>query len=164
MDLRTAYVTRLPPVDLNQRIVGRPTAPVLSLHGLGDLVVQRAIRSVNHCEFSPHEARTAWNNLRTWVQAKGSRARRDARPAGDNLQNRAVVADPRYGHPSAPLPVSPLTGNCGKVVDFERWNPAVFPQLRTDGASTQSSAPRRRSTVRTCSSEAGCARPVVSSK
>lgn len=94
------------------RIAGRPTAPVLSLHGLGDLFVpfsmeqvysrdverndrghllaQRAIRTVNHCEFSPAEVGTAWDDLVTWVDT-------GRRPAADVVDDPAVVAAPDYG-------------------------------------------------------------------
>ncbi|MET0134419.1 MAG: hypothetical protein ABW215_12595 [Kibdelosporangium sp.] len=94
------------------KIAGRPTAPVLSLHGLGDMfvpfameqdyradvarngrtksLVQRAIRTVEHCEFSPAEVGTAWNDLLAWVD-------RGEKPAGDVLDVRAKVAAPDYG-------------------------------------------------------------------
>ncbi|SNS65311.1 hypothetical protein SAMN05421812_101271 [Asanoa hainanensis] len=93
------------------KIEGRPRVPVLSLHGLGDLfvpfgnelqykadvdrngrgrlVVQRAIRSTEHCEFSPTEVGTAWDDLVTWV-------RHDRKPAGDRLDPKSVAA-PDYG-------------------------------------------------------------------
>ncbi|MFE6508007.1 hypothetical protein ACFVDI_17010 [Nocardioides sp. NPDC057767] len=94
------------------RISGRPSAPVVSLHNLGDmfvpfsleqiylrevkrhhrdgLVVQRAIRSAGHCEFSPTEAATAWGDLVDWVE-------HGDRPAGDDVLDRAAVAAPDYG-------------------------------------------------------------------
>ncbi|GIF77299.1 alpha/beta hydrolase family protein [Asanoa siamensis] len=93
------------------RIEGRPRVPVLSLHSLGDmfvpfvneqqykadvdrhgrarLLVQRAIRATEHCEFSPAEVGTAWDDLVNWV-------RHDRRPAGDRLDPRSVAA-PDYG-------------------------------------------------------------------
>jgi hypothetical protein len=102
----SASLTQIP------RIEGRPDVPVLSLHGLGDLfvpfaneqlyqadvarhdqsefLVQRAIRSTLHCEFTPTEAGTAWDDLVTWV-------RTGARPAGDTVSDQAVVAAPDYG-------------------------------------------------------------------
>ncbi|HEY7484046.1 MAG TPA: hypothetical protein VH912_06240 [Streptosporangiaceae bacterium] len=89
------------------QIFGVPSAPVLSLHGLGDmfvpfsmeqvyrsdvarhgrsgLVVQRAIRTAQHCEFSNVEAGTAWDDLVAWVH-------RGKRPAGDNV-SRPSAAD-----------------------------------------------------------------------
>jgi hypothetical protein len=110
-------VERVPPASLRDRlsarlsevpqISGKPTAPVLSLHGLGDmfvpfsmeqayrsdaarhgrsgLVVQRAIRTSQHCEFSPAEAGAAWDDLTAWVD-KG------VRPAGDDVR-RPSAAD-----------------------------------------------------------------------
>jgi hypothetical protein len=94
------------------KILGHPEIPVLTLHGLGDLfvpfsmeqayrqdvdhtnrgdlVVQRAIRSVNHCEFSSTEAGTAWDDLVAWVHTGN-------RPAGDDVLNPTAVADPTFG-------------------------------------------------------------------
>jgi hypothetical protein len=94
------------------QIKGTPVVPVLSLHDLGDLfvpfsmeqiygaevahhgrsglLVQRAIRAANHCEFSANEAGTAWDNLATWV-------RTGQRPAGDDVTNPAAVAQPNFG-------------------------------------------------------------------
>jgi hypothetical protein len=94
------------------RIFGRPTAKTLTLHGLGDmfvpfsmeeaygsevarhhlsaLVVQRAIRSARHCEFSPSEAGRAWDDLAAWVH--GGR-----RPAGDPVTDPAAIAKPDFG-------------------------------------------------------------------
>jgi pimeloyl-ACP methyl ester carboxylesterase len=94
------------------QVFGKPRVPVLTLHGLGDLfvpfsmeqvyagdvarsgrsaeLVQRAIRTTGHCEFSPVEAGTAWDDLVSWVD--GGR-----RPAGDAVGNRAAVADPAFG-------------------------------------------------------------------
>lgn len=102
----TASLTEVP------RIQGRPTAPVLSLHGLGDLfvpfsmeqeyrddvahhgrtklVAQRAIRTVEHCEFAPSEVGAAWNDLVRWVDT-------GRRPAADVVDDRAAVAAPGYG-------------------------------------------------------------------
>ncbi|QWC85104.1 hypothetical protein KLP28_16520 [Nocardioidaceae bacterium] len=120
-------------------IDGRPKVPTLTLHGLGDLfvpfsmeqayaedvadngqqdlVVQRAIRSVEHCEFTPTEVGTAWDDLTTWVEsldnrrargpvgtrggprgrAETPRGRTVARPAGDVVLDPAVVAERTYG-------------------------------------------------------------------
>lgn len=94
------------------KIFGLPTAPVLSLHGLGDMfvpfsmeeayardvarfhlnfqVVQRAIRTANHCEFSNAEVGAAWDDLVKWVTHR-------VRPAGDAVLNRTAVADPDFG-------------------------------------------------------------------
>jgi hypothetical protein len=114
-DLRSRlspFLTEIP------RISGRPQVPVLSLHGLGDLfvpfsmeqlyakdvarndqselVVQRAIRSSGHCEFSPTEAGSAWDDLVEWVEARSSDASEKA-PEGDPVTDRAAVADPAFG-------------------------------------------------------------------
>jgi pimeloyl-ACP methyl ester carboxylesterase len=100
------FLTEVPKIE------GRPFAKVVTLHGLGDMfvpfsmeqryaedvarhlqsfnVVQRAIRSTNHCEFSPTEAGTAWDDLVTWV-------RTGKRPAGDKVLDEAAVADPNFG-------------------------------------------------------------------
>ncbi|MEH1169010.1 hypothetical protein V6V47_26870 [Micromonospora sp. CPCC 205539] len=102
----------LPTLTEVPQIAGRPTAPVLSLHDLGDmfvpfsmeqtyatdvarngrsrLVVQRAIRAAQHCEFSPAEAGAGWDDLVSWVRG-------GARPAGDTVTDPAVVARPDYG-------------------------------------------------------------------
>jgi pimeloyl-ACP methyl ester carboxylesterase len=94
------------------KIFGTPTAPVLSLHGLGDMfvpfsmeeayaadaaqhdksadVVQRAIRTANHCEFSTTEVGTAWDDLVNWVE-------HGVRPAGDAVSDRTAVAAPDFG-------------------------------------------------------------------
>jgi hypothetical protein len=94
------------------RIEGRPGAPVLSLHdladlfvpfsmeqayrsdvhrhGRGDLLVQRAIRAAQHCEFTPAEVGAGWDDLVGWV-------RTGARPEGDDVSTPAVVAAPAFG-------------------------------------------------------------------
>jgi pimeloyl-ACP methyl ester carboxylesterase len=100
------FLTQIP------KIAGRPGVPVLSLHGLGDLfvpfgmeqdyardvalhlqgrnLVQRAIRTINHCEFSPTEVGTAWDDLVNWVEHK-------QKPAGDRVLNSGTVGAPTYG-------------------------------------------------------------------
>ncbi|MEV1289809.1 hypothetical protein [Micromonospora sp. NPDC049679] len=117
-----AAVRRVAPENLRERlspaltqvprIDGRPSAPVLSLHGLGDLfvpfsmeqayrtdvarhgrsglLVQRAIRTAQHCEFSDAEVGTAWEDLVRWVRS-------GHRPGGDPVADRAVVSRPDYG-------------------------------------------------------------------
>ena len=52
--------------------------------------MQRAIRATGHCEFSPVEAGTAWDDLVTWVQD-------GTRPDGDDVLDADTVADPAYG-------------------------------------------------------------------
>ena len=103
---RSARLSEVP------QVFGRPRVPVLTLHGLGDLfvpfsmeriyeeevarngrsplLVQRAIRTVGHCEFSPNEAGAAWDDLVRWV-------RTGERPAGDDVATASVVATPEYG-------------------------------------------------------------------
>jgi pimeloyl-ACP methyl ester carboxylesterase len=100
------FLTQVP------KIFGIPNAKVLSLHGLGDMfvpfaneqqyaqdaartgqsrnIVQRAIRTTQHCEYSPTEAGTAWDDLIRWD-------RTGVRPAGDKVTDPAVVADPNFG-------------------------------------------------------------------
>ncbi|WNV88750.1 hypothetical protein [Umezawaea sp. Da 62-37] len=94
------YSRATPSLTEIPRITGRPTAPVLSLHGVGDMfvpfsmeqayhrdvvrnsrgkqVVQRAIRTVEHCEFAPSEVGAAWNALVDWVD-------HGRKPAGDDV-------------------------------------------------------------------------------
>jgi hypothetical protein len=110
-DLRSRLspgLTQIPRID------GRPRVPTLSLHGLGDLfvpfsmeqiyhrevsanrqgslLVQRAIRAAGHCEFTPTEVGTAWDDLTRWVESP-----RRPRPAGDDVVTPSVVASPTYG-------------------------------------------------------------------
>lgn len=130
------------------RIEGRPRVPTLTLHGLGDLfvpfsmeqvyrrevdanrsgdlLVQRAIRAAGHCEFTPTEVGTAWDDLTRWVESRDARGpgrghsrgkahekghgnghgkghgkghgqQPVARPAGDDVLTAATVASPTYG-------------------------------------------------------------------
>ena len=93
-------------------IAGDPTVPVLTLHNLGDLfvpfhneviygneaaangksnlVVQRAIRGVGHCDFTATELVTAFVDLVGWVE-------HGIEPAGDDVTNPDVVAAPDFG-------------------------------------------------------------------
>jgi hypothetical protein len=93
-------------------VLGDPRIPVLSLHGLGDLFVpfsmeqiyaqrtasfdesslfvSRAIRSINHCDFTQAELQRAFSDLVKWV-------RTGQRPAGDNIANPRAVAKPTFG-------------------------------------------------------------------
>jgi len=99
----------LPTLTQVPQIAGRPTDPVVSLHGLGDLfvpfsmeqayardvarhdrsrnLVQRAIRTTGHCEFNAVEAGAAWDDLVAWV-------RDGHRPAGDDVLS---PSDPGFG-------------------------------------------------------------------
>lgn len=111
---RTNRLTEIP------RIQGRPHVPTLTLHGLGDLfvpfsmeqiyarevagqhrsslLVQRAIREAGHCEFTPTEVGTAWDDLTRWVESRDAGPRSQVRrPAGDDVRTAATVASPTYG-------------------------------------------------------------------
>ncbi len=69
--------------------------------GAGDLLVQRAIRSGGHCQFSPQELETAWADLVTWVEdgdePEGEDLLGDLRDAG-----RAFTNPLRDGDPGSP--------------------------------------------------------------
>jgi alpha-beta hydrolase superfamily lysophospholipase len=93
---------------------GKPYAPVVTLHTLGDLfvpfnmqqiyrkrvdaagavradrVVQRAIRGATHCDFTNAEMQTAFDDMVKWVKA-------GSKPAGDDVLTAATVAAPTYG-------------------------------------------------------------------
>ena len=93
-------------------IAGDISIPVLTLHNLGDLfvpvlnevayanrvlqqgnsdlLVQRAIRGVLHCDFTAEEFSRAFLDLVSWVEAGN-------KPAGDDFLNPAVMADPAFG-------------------------------------------------------------------
>lgn len=93
-------------------ITGDITIPVLTLHNLGDLfvpvhnevvyaqrvaaqgngdlLVQRAIRGVGHCDFTPQEMVTGFAELVAWVEA-------GIKPGGDDWLDPAAVADPSFG-------------------------------------------------------------------
>lgn len=94
------------------KVEGDPNVPVLSLHNLGDLfvpfhnevvygheaaangksdlVVQRAIRGVGHCDFTASELVTAFVDLVAWVEV-------GVKPAGDDVTDPAAVAAPDFG-------------------------------------------------------------------
>jgi pimeloyl-ACP methyl ester carboxylesterase len=93
---------------------GKPYAPMVTLHTLGDLfvpfsmeqvyrnrvvaagtvrvdrVVQRAIRGVTHCDFTNAEMQTAFDDMVKWVK-------QGTKPAGDDVLTAATVAAPSYG-------------------------------------------------------------------
>lgn len=93
-------------------ITGDIRIPVLTLHNIGDLfvpvhneieyasrvkargnsdlLVQRAIRGVNHCGFTGNELAGAFLDLVGWVEF-------GLKPAGDNWLDPAEVADPEFG-------------------------------------------------------------------
>ena len=109
VDPRSRTAPALGPIAL---VEGDPGVPVLSLHDLGDLfvpfsmeqyyaadvaangqsdlLVQRAIRAIGHCEFSSNEVTTAFDELVTWVED-------GVRPEGDPVLDPAAVADPDFG-------------------------------------------------------------------
>jgi len=91
---------------------GKLRVPVLTLHGIGDLfvpfsqeqiyaqrvadqgasdlLVQRAIRDIVHCEFTEEEYTSAFSDLVQWVETGG-------KPAGDDILDPNVVSDPFFG-------------------------------------------------------------------
>jgi hypothetical protein len=108
-DWRLRTSPRLNPIPV---VTGRIHDPILTLHNLGDLfvpfhneivyardvarngnsdlLVQRAIRGVGHCDFTPTELVTGFADLVTWVEE-------GTRPAGDVTLDRRAVAAPDYG-------------------------------------------------------------------
>ncbi|TFW07620.1 alpha/beta hydrolase [Oxalobacteraceae bacterium OM1] len=94
------------------KVNGQFSVPVLTMHTLGDLyvpfsmeqsyrrraiangndalLVQRAIRSPGHCEFTVAEEAAAFEALVNWVQT-------GAKPAGDDVLTPTAVADGNYG-------------------------------------------------------------------
>jgi hypothetical protein len=110
-------------------IDGRVTVPVLTLHDLGDLfvpflmeqvyaeraadngrsnlLVQRAIRGVGHCDFTAAELVAGFTDLVKWVED-------GVHPDGDNVLDPAVVADPYYGckFTTATRNLGPFTAPC----------------------------------------------------
>jgi hypothetical protein len=108
---------------------GTPPVPVVSLHTIGDLfvpfsmeqvyaervaanglsdrLVQRAIRGVGHCDFTPAELIAGFADLVAWVEG-------GVRPPGDNVLDPAVVADPNYGcaFTTATRNLGPFTAPC----------------------------------------------------
>ena len=120
---RNPGLNNVPVVD------GDPSIPVLTLHDLGDLfvpfsmeqvyaervaangasdlVVQRAIRGVGHCDFTAEELVTGFVDLVAWVE-------HGVRPAGDDVLTPGVVADPNYGcaFTTATRDLGPFTAPC----------------------------------------------------
>lgn len=105
--------TRLDPgLTSIPRVYGNPQVPVLTLHGIGDLLVplsqeqtyarevaargesnllvQRAIREADHCEYSTVETTQGWHDLVNWVQT-------GHKPGGDDLLDPQAVASPTFG-------------------------------------------------------------------
>jgi len=93
-------------------VKGDPRIPVLTLHNLGDLfvpfgmetdyaervaangvsdlVVQRAIRGVRHCDFTTQELVTGFDDLVRWVKD-------GVKPSGDEVLDPTAVAAAGYG-------------------------------------------------------------------
>ena len=94
------------------KVNGQFSIPVVSLHTLGDLfvpfsmeqvyqqravangsddmLVQRAIRGISHCDFTVAEQVKAFDDMVKWEEG-------GAKPAGDDVVTPATVADPTYG-------------------------------------------------------------------
>jgi pimeloyl-ACP methyl ester carboxylesterase len=111
------------------KVAGTPPVPVLTLHTLGDLfvpfsmqqvyaervadndrsdlVVQRAIRGVGHCDFTAEELVQGFVDLVAWVE-------HGITPAGDDVLTPEVVADPFYGcaFTTATRNLGPFTAPC----------------------------------------------------
>lgn len=62
----------------------------VNAHGKRDLLVQRAIRGVGHCNFTAAEFSGAFLDLVAWVEA-------GIKPAGDDFLDPAAVANPLFG-------------------------------------------------------------------
>jgi len=93
-------------------INGEFKVPVVTIHGLGDLyvpfkheqiyrqraeqngngywLVQRAIRTPGHCDFTYQEQVEAFVDMLRWEQ-------QGVKPSGDNVIDATVVSDPAYG-------------------------------------------------------------------
>jgi hypothetical protein len=108
---------------------GTPPVPVLTLHTIGDLfvpfsmeqiyaarvaangrsdlLVQRAIRGVGHCDFTAAELVRGFTDLVRWVEG-------GVRPPGDEVVDPAMVADPNYGcqFTTATRNLGPFTAPC----------------------------------------------------
>ena len=62
----------------------------VSAQGKSDLLVQRAIRGVLHCDFTPEEFGGAFLDLVSWVET-------GVKPAGDDFLDPDEVADENFG-------------------------------------------------------------------
>lgn len=93
---------------------GKPYAPMVSIHTLGDMfvpfsmqqvyrqrlvaagaaradrVVQRAIRGASHCDFTNAEMQAAFDDMVRWVK-------QGTKPAGDDVTTPATLAAANYG-------------------------------------------------------------------
>jgi hypothetical protein len=75
--------------------------------GRSDLLVQRAVRGVQHCDFTAAELVRGFTDLVRWVEGR-------VRPPGDEVLDPAVVADPNYGcaFTTATRNLGPFTAPC----------------------------------------------------
>jgi hypothetical protein len=109
---RNANPEKLLDLELVPTLSGNLHVPSVSLHTLGDLfvpfsmqqiyakrtlrwgqshmLVNRAIRAAQHCEFSGPEQERAFADMLRWVDE-------GVRPAGDRILNREIVADESFG-------------------------------------------------------------------
>jgi len=109
---------------------GEVAVPVLTLHNLGDvfvpfrmeqvyreriakhgnsrLLVQRAIRSPLHCDFTAAEEDAGFRALVAWVE-------HGTRPAGDEVIDAHALADPAYGCAFTDNRTGPEDGREGEV-------------------------------------------------
>ncbi|MFH8491081.1 alpha/beta hydrolase family protein [Streptomyces longisporoflavus] len=100
-------------------VLGKPRVPVMSMHdtadmlvplsmqqtytkevaanGRSDLLVNRAIRSATHCDFTDVELVRAWKDLTTWVEDREANGDEAVRPAGDDILDRKRVASAAFG-------------------------------------------------------------------
>jgi hypothetical protein len=80
-NLGDLFVPFLNEVEYAQRVDG---------HGKSDLLVQRAIRGVLHCDFTSAEFAGAFLDLMSWVET-------GVKPAGDDVIDPNEVANPLFG-------------------------------------------------------------------
>ena len=62
----------------------------MATQGASDRLVSRVIRDHNHCGFAVPEEEAAFAGLVNWVT-------NGVKPAGDNILDKANVADPNFG-------------------------------------------------------------------
>lgn len=62
----------------------------VAANGGSDLLVQRATRDFGHCAFTPNELVATFVDLVKWVEG-------GVKPAGDDIQDPAAVAEPTFG-------------------------------------------------------------------
>lgn len=102
--------------------------------GTDDRLVQRAIRDVGHCAFTPEETVAAFADLVTWVED-------DVTPAGDDILDPAVVADRDFGcaftaGEHAGIPACGTAPRVERVAGADRIQTAVELSAGYDTADT----------------------------